>query len=54
MKLRLDFLSADLSQHFRKYFVVLALRFLIHRVRSDSKSFVLQNQKSNFLKFNSP
>ena len=40
-KLRLDFLSTDLSQHFGIYLVVFALKFFIHRheVRGDLNSF---------------
>ena len=43
MKLRLDFLFTDLSQHFVMYLVVFALKFFIHwhGVRGDLKSFVL-------------
>ena len=30
MKLRLDFLFTDLSQHFKIYLVAFALKFIIH------------------------
>ena len=48
MKLRLDFLFTDLSQDFKIYLVVFALKFFIHGhwVRGDVKSFVLQKWES--------
>ena len=49
MKLRLNFLFADISQHFEITLIVFALKVFIywHGVRDDFKSFVSQNQKSN-------
>ena len=48
MKLRLNFLFADISQHFEITLMVFALKAFIYRngVRDDFKSFVSQNQKS--------
>ena len=44
MKLRLDFLFKDLSQHFRMYLVVFAFKLFFHDykswVRGDVKSFI--------------
>ena len=49
MKLRLNFLFADISQHFEITLMAFALKVFIYRhgVRDDFKSFVSQNQKSN-------
>ena len=44
MKLRLDFFSTDLSQHFGMYLAVFALKFFIHlrKVRGNLKAKVIQ------------
>ena len=49
MKLRLNFLFADISQHIEITLMVFALKVFIYRngVRDDFKSFVSQNQESN-------
>ena len=49
MKLRLNFLFADISQHIEITLMVFALKVFIYRngVRDDFKSFVSQKQKSN-------
>ena len=49
MKLRLNLLFADISQHFEINLMFFALKIFIyqHGVRDDFKSFLSQNQKSN-------